>query len=94
MLPPKLRLEGVQDLQGGPDGTVVLIFNDELLKISGGHNAIDGVLRQIVFTATEIHGIKAVRFKVFGHESNTLVIGGEGYTVDRPLSRADFTGEY
>ncbi|GBR74675.1 hypothetical protein NO1_1809 [Candidatus Termititenax aidoneus] len=73
---------------------LVLNFNEPLLRISGGYNVIDGMLKQIVFTATEIKGIKAVRFQISGQPEQTLIIGGEGYTIDRPLDRNYFTGEH
>jgi spore germination protein GerM len=73
---------------------LVLNFNEPLLQISGGHNVIDGMLKQIVFTATEIKGIKAVRFQISGQPEQTLIIGGEGYTIDRPLDRNYFAGEH
>ena len=77
---------------GEKNGVLVLVFNEALLNISGGHNVIEGMLKQVVFTVTEIQGINAVRFQVLNQENETLVIGGEGYTIDRPLDRAYFKG--
>ncbi|MDR1997440.1 MAG: GerMN domain-containing protein [Candidatus Margulisbacteria bacterium] len=74
------------------NGVLILTFNDALLKLSGGHQAIDSALKQIVFTATQIKGIKAVSFRIQDFAGQTLVIGGEGYIIDRPLDRAYFKG--
>ncbi|MDR1453287.1 MAG: GerMN domain-containing protein [Candidatus Margulisbacteria bacterium] len=73
---------------------LVLNLNEPLLRISGGYNVIDSMLKQIVFTATEIKGIKAVRFQISNQPEQTLIIGGEGYTIDRPLGRNYFAGEH
>ncbi|GBR75933.1 hypothetical protein NO2_0558 [Candidatus Termititenax persephonae] len=90
MLPPQLQCKSWSKA----NDILILDFNQELLKISGGHNVIEGALKQIVFTATEIKGIKAVRFQVENQRGGTLVIGGEGYTIERPLGRDYFAGEY
>ena len=89
MVPPNLRPTGIEREE---NSVLLLVFDDDLLKISGGSNVINGALKQIVFTATEINGIKAVRFQVNSQGSETPVIGGEGYTIDRPLDRAYFKG--
>ncbi|GBR77361.1 hypothetical protein RDn1_020 [Candidatus Termititenax dinenymphae] len=87
--------ENIRPLNYSINGEVLtLVFAEDFLLLSGGHHVIDGMLQQIVFTVTEIKGIKSVRFQIENSRSNTLIIGGEGYTIDRPLSRVDFTGAY
>jgi spore germination protein GerM len=88
MLPPGLQILGRRI----EHGVLILTFNSELLKLSGGHQAIDAALKQIVFTATQIKGIKAVSFRIQDRAEKTLVIGGEGYIIDKPLDRAYFKG--
>lgn len=91
MLPPQLDLQRMVFLE---NGVLELWLNEELLKISGGYNAINGMLKQIVFTATQIRGINSVSFRVNEITGNKLVIGGEGYIIDRPLDQAYFEGKY
>ncbi len=67
-----------------------LNFNDRILKLSGGNAYIEGILKQIVFTATQFPEIKAVQFAVEGKQNQALIIGGDGYTISAPLTRNSF----
>lgn len=74
-----------------------LSLSGELLNIKlnrlflnlSGNAQIEGVLKQIVFTATQFPNIRAVNFEVEGN-TGTLIIGGEGYTISAPLNREFF----
>jgi len=88
LLPPDLQITE-RHLE---NGVLTLTLNDALLRMSGGSQNIHSALRQIVFTATQIKGIKSVSFRVQGFTGSALVIGGEGYIIDRPLDRNYFKG--
>jgi len=47
------------------------------------------MIGQIVYTITEVPGIKKVWIKMEGEKE--LVLGGEGLVIDRPLSREDIS---
>ena len=65
----------------------VLNFNDKLEFYGGGAAKIQGIIAQIVYTATSIKGINKVWIRVNGKKE--VVLGGEGLVLDRPLSRRD-----
>ena len=94
MIPAGLKLHsvGYEPDKTGDGRILILGFDEAFLKISGGHGSIDGTLKQIVFTVTQIKDIKAVSFRLQGSSANVLVIGGEGYIIDRPLDRDYFKG--
>ena len=75
------------------NGTLCLTFNDKLLKIAGGNAIVEGLLKQIVFTCTQFLNVQDVKFKVAGYQNNTLIIGGDGYTISAPLNREYFKEE-
>ncbi|HTY13006.1 MAG TPA: GerMN domain-containing protein [Candidatus Omnitrophota bacterium] len=62
-------------------------FNPALENYGGGSAKVQGLVAQIVYTFTAIPGINKVRIKVGAKE--TVVLGGEGYVIDRPLTRED-----
>ena len=62
-------------------------FSAELEKYGGGTSTVKGLLAQIIYTLTEIKGIEKVRILINGKEEVSL--GGEGYIIDKPLSRID-----
>jgi spore germination protein GerM len=73
-------------------GTVLTVyFSKELLAVSGGYEQIEGMVKQIVFTITDIPGITAVVFRITGHPNAALALGGEGYIISAPLTRDSFT---
>ena len=69
------------------DRTAIINFNQKLAKYGGGSTRVQGLIAQIVYTATETRGIEKVRILVEG-EGN-LVLGAEGYVIDHPLGRWD-----
>ena len=85
-----------------PDGTSLLgvsIDGDGILtadlsqEFTSGGGSLSMKLRaaQIVYTATQFPTVKGVLFAVEGEPVETL--GGEGLTVDRPQTRADYEDE-
>jgi spore germination protein GerM len=71
------------------DGSILIInFNKGFLAYGGGSSRIQAAIAQIVYTMTEISPIRQVKFLIEG-SGDELVIGGEGYVIDRPLSRQD-----
>ena len=66
---------------------VAVTFNDEIENYGGGSARVQGLVAQIVYTFTEIPGIKKVKILV-GNKTE-VVLGGEGFVIDRPLSRDD-----
>jgi len=59
-----------------------------LLGFSGGTAKIKAGLAQLVYTATAQKGINKVELRA-GGPAGPLVLGGEGYTIDKPLGRRD-----
>lgn len=64
-------------------------FNPALANYGGGSARVTALVAQIVYTFTEIPGIKKVRILIKGRKE--LVLGGEGLVIDRPLGREDFS---
>ena len=80
---------GVKLLSFSVDHHVASInLSGELASYGGGAGRVQGMLAQIVYTATELPKIRQVRFLVNG--SAEVVLGGEGLVVDKPMSRTDF----
>jgi spore germination protein GerM len=69
------------------DKVAAITFNKKISDASGGSARIQGMIAQIVYTFTEIPGVEKVKIEAEGEES--LVLGGEGYVVDQPLSREE-----
>ena len=70
------------------DGEVLTVnFNEKLQSYGGGSAKVRGLVAQIVYTFTEVPGITKVRITIEGEKDAAL--GGEGYVIDRPLSRED-----
>jgi germination protein M len=67
--------------------TVIADFSKELEEYGGGAARVQGLLAQIVFTLTDISGAKNVQILVDGRTEAAL--GGEGYIIDKPLTRKD-----
>ena len=70
-------------------GTAIITFNRRLEDYGGGSSRVEGMIGQIVYTITEVPGIKKVWIKMEGEKE--LVLGGEGLVIDRPLSREDIS---
>lgn len=68
-------------------GTAILDFNRKLESYGGGSARVEGMIAQIVYTATEVPGIEKVWIWIEGEKE--IVLGGEGLVLDRPLSRSD-----
>lgn len=68
-------------------GTAEIIFNQKLENFRGGAGEVETMLAQIVYTAADIPGVNKVLIKIKGR--NEVVLGGEGFVIDRPLSRSD-----
>ncbi len=78
---------GTRVRQMDVEGDVAIIdFNGSLGQVSGA-SEIQGMLAQIVYTATSVKGVKKVLLKLEGSDNFTL--GGEGYIIDHPLERSD-----
>ena len=69
------------------DESANIIFNDEIENYGGGSARVQGLVAQIVYTFTEIPGINKVQILVGKRAS--VVLGGEGFVIDKPLSRQD-----
>jgi spore germination protein GerM len=68
-------------------GTAIIDFNRKLEDYGGGSARIEGIIAQIVYTATEIPGITKAWIWIEGNRE--VVLGGEGLVLDRPLGRED-----
>lgn len=68
--------------------TIYLDFFDDIEKWNAGAHNVRLAIAQIVFSYTEIPGISKVAFSIEGKRKR-LIIGNDGYIIDRPLSRAD-----
>ena len=69
------------------DGIVTVDFSAEFGS-GGGSLSMTGRLGQVVFTLDRLEGVDGVLFMIEGVP--TSVFGGEGVTVDRPATYADF----
>jgi spore germination protein GerM len=67
--------------------TVIVNFSRELEKYGGGSTRLQGMIAQIVYTATDVPGIEKAWIWMEGEKE--LVLGGEGLILDRPLGRKE-----
>lgn len=67
--------------------TIIIDFSGELENYGGGAARVEGLIAQIVYTATESPGVKKVWLWMDGQKN--VVLGVEGLVLDRPLSRED-----
>jgi len=67
--------------------TVLADFSKDLETYGGGTSKVQGLLAQIVYTFTDLPGIKKVQILVDGATESAL--GSEGYVIDKPLIRKD-----
>jgi spore germination protein GerM len=65
-----------------------LDFSNQLANYGGGTATVQSLVGQIVYTATEDKEIKKVKFFIEGKDEE-IVLGGEGFVIDRPLGRND-----
>ena len=73
------------------NGVIAVNFSDELGQYGGGTARVQALLSQIVFTLTEIRGIKKVKILVSGKEG--IALGSEGFAIEKPLSKKDILGD-
>jgi len=69
------------------DSVAFVDFNGRIGDYGGGSARVQGIVSQIVYTLTELPGIKKVGILVEGRSE--VVLGGEGYILEKPLSRED-----
>jgi len=67
--------------------TAYVDFSKKLGEYGGGSARVQGLIMQIVYTMTEMPGINKVGIMVDG--KSEVVLGGEGYVIEKPLSRND-----
>ncbi len=83
MLPSGIKLRLAKT-----DRSLAIVDLDRRIENYGGGSAkIEGLIAQIVYTATELPGIEKVWIWVEGQKE--IVLGGEGLVLDRPLGRQD-----
>ena len=79
---------GVRILRVKTDGAVAIVdLSRELEEYGGGSAKVEGMIAQLVYTATGVPGIDKAWIWVEGQRS--VVLGGEGLVLDRPLGRQD-----
>jgi spore germination protein GerM len=66
--------------------TAIVDFNSSLVEFDGGTDEAKGIVAQIVYTATDVRGVKQVILKLQGSDQ---FIMGPGYVIDHPLTRDD-----
>jgi len=71
------------------NGVAIIDFNRKLEAYGGGSARIEGMIAQIVFTATALPGAEKAWIWMEGEKE--LVLGGEGLVLDKPLSRSELT---
>ncbi len=82
-LPPGVKLRLTKT-----DRSLAIIDLDRSLEnYGGGSTKIEGIIAQLVYTATEVPGIEQAWIWVEGQRD--IVLGGEGLVLDRPLGRQD-----
>ncbi len=68
-------------------GIAFVNFSKELEQYGGGAEKVRSMIAQIVYTLTDLPQVKKARILVEGESE--VVLGGEGYVIDKPLSRRD-----
>lgn len=82
-IPPAVKLRGLK-IKGN---VAIVDLSRELEDYGGGSAKVEGIVAQLVYTATEIPGIDQAWLWVEG--AHEVVLGGEGLVLDRPLGRRD-----
>jgi len=67
--------------------TAMIDFNHKLEDCGGGSARLQGMIAQIVYTATDVPGVEKAWILIEGKKE--VVLGGEGLVLDRPLGRSD-----
>ncbi len=83
-LPSGIKLEDV----ALADGTASVSF-DPSFYAGGGSTGMQTRLAQVVYTLTQFPTVQNVRFLQDGQPAR--VAGGEGFPLNRPLTRSSFT---
>lgn len=84
-VPGRARVLGVKR-----KGSLALVsFSQELEKYGGGGERTQKMVAQIVYTFTELPGVEKVQIKIGNRDK--ILLGGEGFVIDQPLTRADFS---
>lgn len=65
----------------------IIDFSGRLEAYGGGSSRVEGLVAQIVYTATAIPGISKAWIWLAGEKE--VVLGGEGLVLDEPLGRGD-----
>jgi spore germination protein GerM len=82
-LPAGIRARAIR-----ADRAIAIVdFNGKLEAYGGGSNRVEGMVAQIVYTATAVPGINQAWIWLNGEKE--VVLGGEGLVLDRPLGRSD-----
>lgn len=82
-IPQGTRARNV-DIEGD---TAIIDMNSTLHNYTGNATDVKRLLAQIVFTATDVKGVKQVILKLQG--SDQFTIGSENYLIDHPLTKDD-----
>lgn len=86
LIPKDFPLKGLRK----QEDTLIFILEKTPENISGGQALIEGLLAQLVFTAMQFPEIKQVRFELADQPDKQIVLGGEGYIIENPLTKAYF----
>jgi spore germination protein GerM len=80
--------DGTELLSVTRDGDVLNVDLSREFESGGGSLSMELRVGQVVYTATGVKGIDAVRILLEGERVDA--IGGEGFVVSKPLTRRDF----
>lgn len=83
MLPPGIKLR----LAKADRSLAIIDLDRSIENYGGGSTKIEGIVAQIIYTATGAPGIEKAWIWVDGQRE--VVLGGEGLVLDRPLGRQD-----
>ena len=83
MLPPGVKLR----LAKADRSLAIIDLDRSVENYGGGSTKIEGIIAQVVYTATDTPGIEKAWIWVEGQRD--VVLGGEGLVLDRPLGRQD-----
>ena len=82
-VPPATKVKAVSV----EDGIAFVNFSEELNQYGGGAEKVRSMIAQVVYTLTDLPKVKKARILVEG--KSEVVLGGEGYVIDKPLTRRD-----
>jgi spore germination protein GerM len=68
-------------------GVAIIDLSSRLEDYGGGSAMVEGLVAQIVYTATEVPGVE--KAWIWEDGQGNLVLGGEGLVLDHPLGRQD-----